>query len=94
MPTVSIAGSAAAMAPICSLQPLHLGERHVLSGFRRTVQYAGVLLREEAFGDDDEQLNGGGDDGEKDQQRHELVAQHDVERATVERRPVPGTCVR
>ena len=65
------------------LQLHHLGERDVLRRVGGAEQDAGVLLREEALGDDDEQIDGGGDGGEEDHQGHEAVAQHDVEAALV-----------
>ena len=37
--------------------PLHVGEGNVLCGFGRRRDQADVLLREEAFGNDDEQIN-------------------------------------
>ena len=62
------------------LQLDHLREGNVLRRFGSAEQNAGVLLREEALGNDDEQIDGRDDGGEEDQQRHEAMAQHDIER--------------
>src|SRR5262249_1157429 len=63
----------------------HLLGGRILGGFGKALDHAGVLDREEAFrnlkGHDHGQRHG----GEENPQRDRLVAEHDVERALVER---------
>ena len=66
-----------------ALQPLHLLRRHVLRGLRDAADQAGVLGREEALRDRDEQRGGERDRGEEHQQGDEAMAQHQVEPARV-----------
>jgi len=51
---------------------LHLGKGNVLRPVRSAEQNAGVLLREKAFGDDDEQIAGRNERRQKDAERGEL----------------------
>ena len=61
------------------LQAIHVVERDVLARLGRTEQNAGVLLREESFGNDDEQIAGGDHRADEGEQRGEAVAQHKID---------------
>jgi hypothetical protein len=39
------------------LAPLHIFKRHILTGFRDTGDHPSVLLREEALGNDEKEIN-------------------------------------
>ncbi len=58
-------------------------ERDVLSGLGRSEQNAGVLLRKESFGNDDEQIAGGDHRADEGDERGEAVAQHEIDAALV-----------
>ena len=71
MAKVATAGSLPTISPSALLPAHHLRERDVLRRFRDAGDEAGVLLREEALGDDDEQIACRGQGREEDAQRHE-----------------------
>ena len=58
-------------------------ERDVLAGLGRAEQNAGVLLRKEPFGNDDEQIAGRDHRADEGEQRGEAVAQHEIDAALV-----------
>ena len=58
MPTFATSGSLATTSAQRDLTARHLGERDVLRGFGRSDDEAGVLGREEALRNDDEQVAG------------------------------------
>ena len=80
---VATAGSAWTIAADLLLQPIHFRERNVLAGLGRAEQNAGVLLREEALGDDDEQIAGRDDRRDEGQQASRTVPQHEIEAALI-----------
>ena len=63
---------------------LHAVGRDVLSRFADAEDKARVLLREEAFGDDDEKPHGGGDRREHDAERDEPMSESDDQSAIVD----------
>ncbi len=65
------------------LQLVHPGERDVLARLRRAEHNAGVLLREKALGNDDEEIDGRDNGGDERQQGREAVAQHEIDAALV-----------
>ena len=65
------------------LQAIHDWKGNVLPGFRRSIKNAGVLLRKESFGNDDEQIAGGDHCADEGEQRGEAVAQHEIDAALV-----------
>ena len=66
MATVATSGSAMHDLAELLLVPLHVGKGDVLAGFRGRGDQADVLLREEALGDDDEQVDRQRERGEED----------------------------
>ena len=66
----------------------HRRERDILCGLGDADDLAGVLLREEALGNDDVEVAGQRNRAQHHHQRDEAVAQHDLQAALVEaRRP-------
>ena len=63
---------------------LHGGERNILGGLHRTLQAAGILLREKALGDDDVEINAQRRRRNRDQQSQRLVAKNQLQAAAVE----------
>ena len=61
------------------LQAIHVVERDVLSGLGRPKENAGVLLRKEPFGNDDEKVAGRDHRGDERKQSREAVAEHEID---------------
>ena len=57
----------------------HLGEADGLRTFRNPEQHAGVLHREESFGNDEVEVDGQDEGGKRDQKCDDLVAQHELD---------------
>ena len=65
------------------LMPLHVGEGNILAGLGCRGDQADVLLREEAFRDDHEQIDRQSERREEDHQRREFPAQRQIEAALI-----------
>ena len=63
---------------------LHGGERNVLRRLHRTHDASRVLLRKEALGNDDVEIDAERGRPDRDQQGQRLVAQNQLQRAAVE----------
>ncbi len=61
----------------------HGRERDGLRSFGDSQDHAGILHREEAFGDDPEEINGRGQSSRRDQQGHRLMAENHGQRLAV-----------
>ena len=61
----------------------HAGERNVLCGLGDAGDQAGILLREEAFGDRDIEKHGGADRQQQHAEHKRLVAKHPFKAAVI-----------